>query len=453
MAYKRSKYLLISRQPFTSPSGRPVCLGYSARTARYIHLSPATADHLKSQTIDALDEATLRSLVRSEAVVPAEEDELAVVLGRLQASSAAPQARRISIMPTAYCNMACSYCGQEHVKGGFRHDRMSRMIDRVIAAIADPGSREVRITWFGGEPLMAMRTIVDMSGHFVPEAQRLRKKYVASVVTNGSLLDERKLALLHDECRVEWVEVTLDGPAAVHDRRRKMKNGRGTFDRLLNLLSTVIREDRFPELKFGIRVNIDLENEDHTSALIDTLIERGLGHPRVQLSLARVHSWGNDVSSVELAAQAYAEREPEWLRTAQSAGMEIPLLPAHPKETTCIATTRRGELIDPSGAIYSCSEHPLVPRDRDRGRIATVEVLGRGQPRPEGAFDGWYGELAERRWPCAGCPFLPVCGGSCPKLWHDGGQPCPSYKFNWETRLELAAAANGYRRQDSGQHV
>jgi uncharacterized protein len=283
MKLVRSKYLLISRRHFTSPTGQSTRLAYSARTARYIHLSPATAEKLESGDVDTIDSSTQRSLAQSEVLVPAAEDELAAVLARLRDSSDAPRARRISIMPTAYCNMACSYCGQEHVKGGFRGDRMTRMMDRVMAAIADPASDELRLTWFGGEPLMAMRTIQDMSRHFVPEARRRGKTYTASVVTNGSLLDLRKLAVLNDECAVSWIEVTLDGPREIHDQRRKMKNGRATFDRLVDLLSSVIQQDRFPALKFGLRVNIDVANQDHISALLSTLIERGLDHPRVQL--------------------------------------------------------------------------------------------------------------------------------------------------------------------------
>ena len=49
---------------------------------------------------------------------------------------------------------------------------------------------------------------------------------------------------------------------------------------------------------------------------------------------------------------------------------------------------------------------------------------------------------------CARCPLLPVCGGSCPKLWQEGHLPCPSLRFNWNERLDLAAARLGYEAVD-----
>jgi uncharacterized protein len=36
--------------------------------------------------------------------------------------------------------------------------------------------------------------------------------------------------------------------------------------------------------------------------------------------------------------------------------------------------------------------------------------------------------------------MLPVCGGACPKQWHEGRAPCPSAKKNLGERLMLALA-------------
>jgi uncharacterized protein len=49
---------------------------------------------------------------------------------------------------------------------------------------------------------------------------------------------------------------------------------------------------------------------------------------------------------------------------------------------------------------------------------------------------------------CGRCPILPICGGSCPKLWREGHIPCPSIKFNFQERLEIAAGRLGFQRLD-----
>ncbi|MEV6033990.1 radical SAM protein [Nonomuraea sp. NPDC052116] len=443
----RSRYLLLSPHEYRTQAGERVCLGYSTRTGRVFSVSPRTARLLETGALAELGQDVRDDLTRREILVPP-QDELGSVLDGIRDTSARPGLRGFTIMPTAYCNMACSYCGQEHRKGSLRHERMERMIARVLAAMSDPHTGHVEVTWFGGEPLLGFRTIVEMSGRFLPAAARHGTRYSAAIITNGSLLDERRVDVLYEECGVRAIQVTLDGAADTHDRRRKMKNGRRTFGKIVALLSSVLAAGNHPQLRFDIRVNVDAENQDDIPGLLQTLAAHGLGHPSVDLDLMPVHSWGNDVSDVELTPAGYAEREAEWLALARSLGLRFRLLPTRRRSTTCLATTRNGELLDPSGAVYSCSEHPLVPRDRDSGVLATLDELATTALRPAGMFDTWYDEIEQDRWPCARCPFLPVCGGSCPKLWHDGAPPCPSYKFNWRQRLDLAAQSKGLVRCD-----
>jgi len=41
--------------------------------------------------------------------------------------------------------------------------------------------------------------------------------------------------------------------------------------------------------------------------------------------------------------------------------------------------------------------------------------------------------------------LFPTCGGACPKAWRDGHPLCPSYKFNFQGRLDMVAERNGFR--------
>jgi uncharacterized protein len=82
---------------------------------------------------------------------------------------------------------------------------------------------------------------------------------------------------------------------------------------------------------------------------------------------------------------------------------------------------------------------------RDTGVVAKLGDLIGAQPRPPGGYDDWYDRVEAGRAPCAKCPLLPVCGGACPKLWLEGHTPCPSLRFNWDERLDLAAASLGYK--------
>ncbi|KFI62040.1 Radical SAM domain-containing protein [Bifidobacterium cuniculi] len=51
-------------------------------------------------------------------------------------------------------------------------------------------------------------------------------------------------------------------------------------------------------------------------------------------------------------------------------------------------------------------------------------------------------------WITRDCPMLPVCGGSCPKRWHEGVGNCPAYARQLQLRLDLLAQSYGLERAD-----
>jgi uncharacterized protein len=440
-----SRYLLIGDQEYVDATGRRVRLAYAARTARLLTLPSQIATALETGAHDTLDEDVTLALKNEHVLVDGDLDERSTVLRALSSNADDRKIRGFTIMPTSYCNMGCSYCGQEHQKGVMRDRLRANMLQRVAAAFADYRTELVRVVWFGGEPLLALGVIREMSGHILGYAQESRKAYSADVVTNGSTLTDRTLMVLED-CGVRWVEVTIDGPEQVHDRRRVKKNGSGSYGRIVDLLSRVIRDGLFPGIAFGIRVNVDRENYGSVDELLEDLARRGIGGPRVQLRLMPVHSWGNDVSAVALEPQDYAQLEMAWLGKAMALGIGFQLLPTEVKRATCVATSRNAEVIDPAGRVYSCTEQPLVPRDRGGTVISTIGQQKDHELRPAGGFDDWYAEVGTGGRTCSRCPLLPVCGGSCPKLWREGAIPCPSFKHNWNERMDLAATRRGLTR-------
>jgi uncharacterized protein len=278
-------------------------------------------------------------------------------------------------MPTSYCNMACDYCGQEHFKSAVNQRRIERLAARVTAAIADPATSRVTVTWFGGEPLLALRVIRELSAEFVAAADAAGKPYAARMSTNGSLLTKATLTMLHRDCKLNSVVITIDGPQELHDRRRIKRNGIGSFHRTIAVLADVVRERSLPDLRIAIRINVDRENEDAVADLIVDLACFGLSGPQVEFQPMPVHSWGNDVSAVELEGRRYAAMETQWLALAVSLGLGFTALPTLTKNRTCTATTTSAEIIDSGGRIYSCSEHPLVPVVRDTGVLASLDDL------------------------------------------------------------------------------
>lgn len=357
--------------------------------------------------------------------------------------------REYVLLPTSYCNMGCEYCGQEHTKQSLTSQHRDRVGDRVLKGIREQETRSCHVAWFGGEPLMAYATVRSMSKLFVAAAREQEVDYSSKMTTNGALLDERKLPVLVNECGVGRFDITIDGPADVHDVHRPMKSGRGTWDRLVDFLAGQISRPEYAHVNFVLRTNVDRDNASRIPEYLRTMAERGFAaSPNVVFQVAPIHSWGNDISQLELSRGEAVRLDVEWLQLMHELDLHTNLVP-DAVTVTCTATDLDHEVIDARGTIYSCNEHPLVPGYQDEEVIGTVESLVSSARRPTGRFDGWYDDVADGKWPCSTCSMLPVCGGACPKLWHEGAPPCPTFKENLPERLTLHARQHGLVRVDT----
>ena len=127
--------------------------------------------------------------------------------------------RRLVLNVTHGCNLACKYCF-----AGGHHDEPTMSLDTAMRGVAlmDPRAT-LDIAFFGGEPLLAW----DLVRRVMDEASRLAKrrgvKAKFHITTNGTLLDEEKIAFLRS--RPCSLLVSLDGPKDIHDAARPFRCG------------------------------------------------------------------------------------------------------------------------------------------------------------------------------------------------------------------------------------
>ena len=443
--YSLSRYAVLSDDVFRNDVAEDVILIYLASTATLGAVSATAGRALRSGACGDLGEDELAALVGDGVLVAEGTDELSAILEGQRNATADSRRRRFALLPTSYCNMGCSYCGQVHTRDMLRGNHRDVTCARVLAAIRDEAVTEVQVNWFGGEPLTAYGVMCSMGNQFWREATALRKCYSSKVVTNGSLLTLERLVGLVDTAHVDSLEITLDGPESIHDVHRPLKRGGGSFRRVVAVLSQAVTDSRLAGIQFVIRTNVDRTNAPFIDKFIDEMREAKLNTPQVGFYLAPVHSWGNDVSSLALSTEEFADSEYLWLAHFIAAGLNVDVLPSAITEVVCSAVSRQAELITSTGRVFACSEYPLVP-GMERHSQAAVTDLDSDELRPIGEFDGWDQELKNGSVPCQSCDLLPVCGGACPKAWHEGNRPCPSMKLNFQRRLNLAASINGLKR-------
>jgi len=130
------------------------------------------------------------------------------------------------------CNFACTYC---FAHGGDYHGEVTLMTREVARAgidflVRESGlHRNVEVDFFGGEPLMNWDVVVDTMAY--ARSTYPTKKWRFTLTTNGSLLRDDMFPVL-EENDVSVV-LSLDGGRMANDANRVFRDGRGTFDTIL----------------------------------------------------------------------------------------------------------------------------------------------------------------------------------------------------------------------------
>ena len=164
----------------------------------------------------------------AEKGVIADFDEYAALetLGRL--GSAYHQNAYITICPTMACNFDCPYCFEKHNSGKMTPEVQENVIRFIEHLLTTAHTEFLKITWFGGEPLLAPDVIEVLSERIISLCEKLNVTYTSMIITNGYLLDQDMVDLL-ERCHVDTCQITLDGLGATHDATRRLAGGGATF--------------------------------------------------------------------------------------------------------------------------------------------------------------------------------------------------------------------------------
>jgi uncharacterized protein len=169
------------------------------------------------------------------------------------------------IFPTEKCNFRCTYCYEDFSVG-----RMKPEMILAVKAFLDRRCADLdylKISWFGGEPLIAKDIVLDISEYATKLVNKYPKlRYEGDMTTNGYLLDYKTITALVD-VGVRDFQISLDGPAEVHDCSRISVNGSGTYERIWhNLLA--IHNSCLP-----VSILLRIHFSPDTLQLLDPLIE------------------------------------------------------------------------------------------------------------------------------------------------------------------------------------
>lgn len=165
------------------------------------------------------------------------------------------------------CNFACTYCYQDQYSNPhleLNNDVIDAFFNYVNQEFA---GRKKYITIFGGEPLMNSSKQKELVTRILENT--VKADLEVSFVTNGYALEEYSEILKNGKIRE--IQVTLDGTEKVHDSRRFLKGGNGTFAKIVKGIDACLEN----HIDINLRMVMDRDNIGDLPGIARFAIDKG----------------------------------------------------------------------------------------------------------------------------------------------------------------------------------
>ncbi|WP_249170374.1 radical SAM/SPASM domain-containing protein [Porphyromonas levii] len=315
----------------------------------------------------------------------------------MRMSSMSKEKLILVIAPTTECNFACPYCFEENKENVFMSDETIDALVHFVKEFKD--SKYLHLTWYGGEPLLAIKTIEKILVGFKDNAPE--KEIIFNfLVTNGYLVNQ-KVINVFQEFPLDRIQVTIDGEKERHNATRCLKsNGKGTFDKIVENIGLLLHS--LEKTNIHVRVNID-KNNVNDYILIRDLLESKYSNYRERLNvypgIIRIEDKKNKCMGCE--SLLHDDIRNLFFNIKERVNF-YPVL----QGKDCFATHLNSFMIGPKGELYKCwnelGDKKKIIGDIFSG-ITNVDLMTRYIVSAN-CFDDPM---------CKDCKHLPICSGGC----------------------------------------
>lgn len=217
------------------------------------------------------DERLINDLREGGFLVEDDYDEIKMLRMRLLSSRFNSSSFGMTLAPTSDCNFRCIYCYERDV---LRPSYMKKDVQDAIVQELESRAQNIRsfsVSWYGGEPLLALDIIRELSNRFIQICDEHNIVYSAGIITNGYLLTPDVVTEL-TKYHVNFYQITIDGTRETHNKSRPLRNGNGTYDRIFENLQNCI--DLLPMV--SLRINVSKNNVTAINDISDKICALGL---------------------------------------------------------------------------------------------------------------------------------------------------------------------------------
>lgn len=146
--------------------------------------------------------------------------------------------RRIVFILTQDCQLSCKYCylvGKNN-SGKMTWDTAKKIVDYLMSLPACEES--LVVDFIGGEPLLEIDLISQISDYIVEELKRLNHRWLNDftfrLTTNGLLYSTHKVQEYINKYKSYLkIQISIDGTKRKHDLNRVFKNNEGSYEKII----------------------------------------------------------------------------------------------------------------------------------------------------------------------------------------------------------------------------
>lgn len=312
---------------------------------------------------------------------------------------------RLIILVHGDCNFRCKYC-YEKFENCSISDNVTNIVEFARNKIKQNNFKNLHISWFGGEPLLGYQEILNISEKLMILANEHGLIYTADMTTNGYLLNGERLKKLVHDCKVTAYQITIDGAKEGHDYQRVLKNGGGSYNKILDNLIVASKTDL--NFKITIRMNISQENYKYIEEFLVGDAQKFKNDKRFNFSFQNVGDWGCGDRDNDYNVNIFNEDVAlSFSIKALKMGFKLYDNFILNNYMGCYAQRKNSYVIDTKGNLLKCT----VALYNDENKIGTL-VNAYIDDEKHNLWINHYDFNSK----CLDCKFLLICkGGACPK--------------------------------------
>lgn len=411
--YKKSIYNLVIN------NNKEEKIIYNTRTLGLATISNSEyemLDNVATQGPDNLQNEFWESMYDLGFVIDKDCDEIKILKYRINKERYSTERLKLTIALTMECNFSCSYCYQKEnvttTHGNMNIDIQDKLIDFIKEK--SEKCKELHITWYGGEPLLAYDVLKRLSIIIMSICEEKAVNYSAMIITNGYFLDKYKPKDF-SMFNINEMQLTIDGPQEIHDKRRVLKGNKGTYERIIKNIQT------FQEyFNLTLRVNIDKDNAKDLDDLINELVKNGIYKPVI--TLAPVTNYKNSDDNKCMNNKEFCEVWLKFMKECKDNNLNVGTYLVPAMSYFCDADLLNSFVIDSEGYIYKCWENI-------GNKQLSIDNLIVDMVKNKELYYDYLTYDPTEDVECKLCNILPICMGGCPYKRKIKYERCSKYKL------------------------